>query len=1089
MSKANILKAACKAVAAIGLAVFLGGQSASATITVTGLVSQITSTALDTKITFTPSQDILLLTNGLSVGPAKTISTTNGGFSLLLNPGTYLVRLPLIGGRNAFTIGVPHGNGPENITNLIAAPWTYEQFVNTIPSGGAAVTGSGLATTTTNGSVVTVNVTTGAVLSAIAPGYQTNFNASATNQAFRAVGPPSTPGLQVFDIEGLRQFYVDDEGLHAPFLTNTTGTGYLIGVETGSDGKLLRFVGTIDNDTTGNAATASTATGISGAAVTAVNNIAATNAAFADTNGATSFVGNGARLTNLTGTNLDFIKVTTQVGDAALSWPFMQLADSNTPPELLYRPNSMTGGGEHSIPSATQVKLGLPPRGFTTWNAYGTNFNGQDLTNKILTMVTNGMVRNGYNWLMIDEGYGYVASTPGSTAFDGGISKWDANRFPGGAKAIVDFAHSKGIKCMIYGGPVPYGPAGCYVWGGTNLSDFALNVSNYINYIGIDGFKWEGSAAGNVHVLVNEINKWSKPMWVNVASSTNHHEWTTYEPWMADTVNSWRPGVGKFGDINGRADRLYQWADFANFSMIRPGHVVNFDMLANHPAYWGIDVPEIKTAGTKYTGNLNILAMMAMANSEIWLAQTPTHEGTSHRYASYYGDYNNPLIHAIQTDFTKPVWKQSSNELAVAYGKWLKDGSLAVLIQNRSTTNKTEVINFDDYFGNHAPAMVQSTNANVCTVRDVLRNMTLSYYTNTYSQTISPTNIAWVKITKGIVEQYVPGTNYLSDYGWAYSTNYPDNDPGMGVNYTYLPYGSGKIFINSTTYDHGFYSAHGNFVRLKYPLHKQADYFSATVWNRFNGANSGVNIYTNDVLAQTVLMPTTGSVSNILCGVTNADWITIELTNTTAGAAFVVADPLIFCRGQTKVDEQGRQVRTLHESVINAAFSAASTPVLVGSGVGITNIGENIIYFDSLPNNGFNRISGASPSPNGTLFAGFAGSGASARRCNVFVPGWVTNAIFDGMQIESSAVSTWTNLIEPSFYARDGKFVGSGGGLNASNEVCMITAAGGVSNYTFTVKWPATNVSVKCFQMSFLTATNTTATHYIGPAMRVRYNP
>lgn len=113
--------------------------SAHATITVTGLVSQITSEALETKIMFTPAADILLLTNGLSAGPAKTISSAaNGGFTNTFNPGTYLVRLPLVGGRNAFTIAVPHGNGIENITNLIAAPWTYEQFTNTVTSGGTS---------------------------------------------------------------------------------------------------------------------------------------------------------------------------------------------------------------------------------------------------------------------------------------------------------------------------------------------------------------------------------------------------------------------------------------------------------------------------------------------------------------------------------------------------------------------------------------------------------------------------------------------------------------------------------------------------------------------------------------------------------------------------------------------------------------------------------------------------------------------------------------------------------------------------------------------------------------------------------------
>lgn len=116
---------------AIVMVLFLVVQCQAATVT--GYVHQITTAALETYVTFTPNEDVLVSGAGISGGPAKTILATNGNFSLTLDAGPYLVRLPRVGGRNAFTISVPNGAATYNVTNLIATPWTYEQFVATIP--------------------------------------------------------------------------------------------------------------------------------------------------------------------------------------------------------------------------------------------------------------------------------------------------------------------------------------------------------------------------------------------------------------------------------------------------------------------------------------------------------------------------------------------------------------------------------------------------------------------------------------------------------------------------------------------------------------------------------------------------------------------------------------------------------------------------------------------------------------------------------------------------------------------------------------------------------------------------------------------
>lgn len=794
----------------------------------------------------------------------------------------------------------------------------------------------------------------------------------------------------------------------------------------------------------------------------------------------TNFTGNGNLLSNL------YYELTsTYSGDASNAMSYVALNSSNTPAQLLTRPAQISGGAEGAI-SFTQIKRGQSPRGVSTWNIFGANTNsytGATVTNLINRMVTNGMVRSGCNWVMLDEGYSFNCNgTPGATippqvafgySFDENrIFRADTNRFPGGLKAIVDYAHLNGLKVLLYGTPTVAGPAGFWMPFGSNRVDMALNVSNLINHVGIDGFKFEGGLDGMAQSFVNEVAQWGKPIWVNVPASNDK-----YEPWMADAVNSWRPGVGIYGDINGRADRLYQWADVANFSMIRPGHVVNFDLLSTHPAYWGIDVPQIKYVGAKYTGDLNIFAMMTMANSEIWHGRMETYEGYGARYGSYYDDYNNPLANSIQGDFTKPMWKQSSNFLAVTYGKWLEDKSVAVLVQNRSDTNKTEVINFADYFGGYHYTMTLSSNPIVCTVKDIMRNVTLGVYSNRYSATISPTNIAWITISKGIVDQYAPGTNYLSDYGWLYATNYPDNDPGIGVNYFYQPMtNSSKLYIGSTTYDKGFFAPVGGDFEVKYPLHKQADYFTVSFLNR-NYAGGALFIYTNDVLAFTTGPLTSNGSTNVFVGVTNADWITIKATNgNNTAASYVFGNPLIYCQSQKKLDDLGRPIQLF----------ANPLTYLVGSGVAITNVGEAFLDFNSFALENATLLTGAAGGPASLyLFNGVSVAGNTTGRFTIPLPWWVTNVMLTSI-VQSSGISTWTNLIEPIMFTIPGGRIYNTGGVNNSNEVVTISAANAFSNWTTTVTFPATNVA-KVVRVSFNSASNPSATRYAGPSIKAIY--
>lgn len=99
----------------------VGAQRASAA-TIIGNLNDISQQSLDTRISFAPTNQVLVTGNGLSVGPPRIIDSVNGAFSIVLEAGDYTVSLPLLGWRKPFVISVMNTNGTVNITNL---PITY----------------------------------------------------------------------------------------------------------------------------------------------------------------------------------------------------------------------------------------------------------------------------------------------------------------------------------------------------------------------------------------------------------------------------------------------------------------------------------------------------------------------------------------------------------------------------------------------------------------------------------------------------------------------------------------------------------------------------------------------------------------------------------------------------------------------------------------------------------------------------------------------------------------------------------------------------------------------------------------------------
>jgi hypothetical protein len=114
--KQNLLKTFVRAALLLELATF-NLQLATAA-TVIGNLQDISQQSLDTRISFAPTNQVMVTGGGLSVGPPRILQSTNGSFSIVLDAGDYTVSLPLLGWRKPFTISVPNTNGIVNVTNL-----------------------------------------------------------------------------------------------------------------------------------------------------------------------------------------------------------------------------------------------------------------------------------------------------------------------------------------------------------------------------------------------------------------------------------------------------------------------------------------------------------------------------------------------------------------------------------------------------------------------------------------------------------------------------------------------------------------------------------------------------------------------------------------------------------------------------------------------------------------------------------------------------------------------------------------------------------------------------------------------------------
>lgn len=90
-------------------------------------------------------------------------------------------------------------------------------------------------------------------------------------------------------------------------------------------------------------------------------------------------------------------------------------------------------------------KLALtPPMGWNSWNVFQTNINEKMIKDIADAMVSSGMQKAGYRYLVLDDAWMAMERDKNGDLIA------DPKKFPNGMKALADYVHSKGLKFGLY---------------------------------------------------------------------------------------------------------------------------------------------------------------------------------------------------------------------------------------------------------------------------------------------------------------------------------------------------------------------------------------------------------------------------------------------------------------------------------------------------------------------------------------------------------------------------------------------------------------------------------------------------------------
>ena len=321
------------------------------------------------------------------------------------------------------------------------------------------------------------------------------------------------------------------------------------------------------------------------------------------------------------------------------------------------------------IPHLQALDNGLartPPMGWNTWNKFACNVSEKLVKEAADAIVSSGMKDAGYKYVVIDDCWQVSRDREGNIVPD-------AQRFPGGIKAVADYVHSKGLLFGIYSDA---GTETCQHRPGSRGYEFQ-DARQYaawdVDYLKFDWCSHSTQDSQASYTLMRDaLAKSGRPIVFSIC------EWGSTKPWLwaGPVGNLWR----STGDIIDKWDGHEKWGGNGVVQILDledglesyagPGHWNDPDML--EVGNGGLNVAESRAHFSMWC----ILAAPLIAGNDI-RSMTPEIRDI----------LTNAGAIAIDQDPLGAQGKRvrKSNGLEV-WSKQLADGGRAVALLNRSAS-------------------------------------------------------------------------------------------------------------------------------------------------------------------------------------------------------------------------------------------------------------------------------------------------------------------------------------------------------------------------------------------------------------------
>ena len=322
-----------------------------------------------------------------------------------------------------------------------------------------------------------------------------------------------------------------------------------------------------------------------------------------------------------------------------------------------------------------------PPMGWNSWNKFGCNVSEDMIKSMADAVVKSGMKDAGYIYVNIDDCWQVSRDAHGDIVVE-------PQRFPHGMKAVGDYIHSLGLKFGVYSDAGSKTCAGRPGGLGHEYQDaikYAEWGVDYLKYDWCNATTQDAKASyANIRAALDAAGR---PIVLSIC------EWGKASPWLWGKEvggNLWRTT----GDIQDRWEGKKEW---------EPGDCCNYGVVAivdqeaslysyAGPGHWNDpDMLEVGNGGmtdTEYRSHFSFWALLAaplMAGNDLNNMRPEIHDILT-----------NKEVIAVDQDPLgsqgRRVWKDGDQEV---WSKQLKDGSRAVILFNRGTTQQTIVANWE----------------------------------------------------------------------------------------------------------------------------------------------------------------------------------------------------------------------------------------------------------------------------------------------------------------------------------------------------------------------------------------------------------